>query len=97
LIIRDQPVSLSGRANYSIDLRQKILHACERRLGSQQAIANIFGVSLSFVEKLWRRHRTTGDLAPKPHGGGQRPRLAAAAQAQVRRLVNEQPDATLEE
>jgi transposase len=84
-------------ASYSIDLRQKILQACERRLGSQQAIATIFGVSLSFVEKLLRRHRTTGDIAPKPHGGGQRPRLDAAAQGQVRQLVRDQPDATLEE
>jgi transposase len=84
-------------ASYSIDLRQKILHAYERRIGSQQAIADIFGVSLSFVEKLLRRHRTTGVLAPKPHAGGQRPRLDAAAQAQVRRLVHDQPDATLEE
>jgi transposase len=84
-------------ASYSLDLRQKILHACERRLGSQRAVANIFGVSLSFVEKLLRRHRTTGDIAPKPHGGGQRPRLNAPAQAQVRQLVRNQPDATLEE
>jgi transposase len=58
--------------SYSIDLRQKILHACERRLGSQQAIAHIFGVSLSYVEKLLRRYRTTGELTPKPHGGGPR-------------------------
>jgi transposase len=97
LIIRDQPASLSGMASYSSDLRQRILHACEHRLGSQQAMANIFGVSLSCVEKLLRRHRTTGAMAPKPHGGGQRPRLDAAAQAQVRRLVHEQPDATLAE
>jgi transposase len=97
LIIRDHAVSLSGMASYSIDLRQKILHACERRLGSQRAMATIFGVSLSFVEKLLRRHRTTGDISPKPHGGGQRPRLDAAAQAQVRQLVHDQSDATLEE
>jgi transposase len=84
-------------ASYSIDLRQKILHACERRLGSQQTIATIFGVSLSFVEKLLRRHRTTGEIAPKPHGGGQRPRLDAAAQAKVRQLVHDQSDATLAE
>jgi transposase len=52
LIIRGRPASLSGMASYSIDLRQKILHAYERQLGSQRAIADIFGVSLSFVEKL---------------------------------------------
>jgi transposase len=84
-------------ARYSIDLRQKILHAFERRMGSQRALADLFGVSLSFVEKLLRRHRTTGAVAPKPHAGGQRPRFDAAAQAQVRQLVRDQPDATLEE
>jgi transposase len=51
----------------SIDLRQKILRACERQLGSQRRIADVFGVSLAFVEKVVRQHRTTGDIAPKPH------------------------------
>jgi hypothetical protein len=39
-------------AAYSIDLRRKILHAYERWLGSQQTLAEVFGVSLSFIEKL---------------------------------------------
>jgi transposase len=82
---------------YSIDLRQKILHACERRLGSQRALADLFGVSLSFVEKLLRRHRTTGDIAPKPHAGGQKPRLDTAAATLVRQLVHDNADLTLEE
>jgi transposase len=51
-----------GMAAYSIDLQQKILQARERRLGSQRALADLFGVSLSFVEKLLRRYRTTGSL-----------------------------------
>jgi len=84
-------------ATYSIDLRQKILHACERRLGSQRALANLFGVSLSFVEKLLRRHHTTGDIAPKPHAGGQRPSLDAAAHTLVQQLVQANADLTLEE
>jgi transposase len=84
-------------ARYSVDLRQKILHAYERQLGSQRAIADIFGVSLACVEQLLRRHRTTGEIGPMPHAGGQRPRADAAAQAQVRQLVHDQPDATLEE
>jgi transposase len=84
-------------AAYSIDLRQKILRACERPLGSQRRIADVFGVSLAFVEKVLRQHRTTGDIAPKPQAGGQKPRLDTAAQAIVRRLVDDHPDATLEE
>ena len=84
-------------AAYSIDLRQKILRACERQLGSQRTVADIFGVSLAFVEKVLRQYRTTGDLAPKPHAGGQKARLDATAQAVVQRLVGANPDATLEE
>jgi transposase len=84
-------------AAYSIDLRQKILRAWERHLGSQRTSADIFGVSLAFVEKVLRQHRTTGNIAPKPHAGGQKPRLGAAAQAVVQRLMGANPDATLEE
>jgi transposase len=84
-------------AAYSIDLRQKILRAYERRVGSQRAIADLFGVSLSFVEKLWRRYRTVGDMAPKPHAGGQRPRLDPHAQSVIRRVLHDNPDATLAE
>jgi transposase len=47
---------------YALDLRQKILRACDQRLGSQRAIAALFGVSQSLVEKLLRRRRTTGDI-----------------------------------
>jgi transposase len=86
-----------GMATYSIDLRQKILHAYERRLSSQRALVNLFGVSLSFVEKLLRRHRTTGDIAPKPHAGGQRSSLDAAAHTRVQQLVHANSDMTLEE
>src|SRR5690348_989623 len=82
---------------YSLDLRQKILRACDQHLGSQQVIADLFGVSQSFVEKLLRRRRTTGAVAARPHGGGARPSCDAAARALVQRLVEAQSDATLEE
>lgn len=95
--MRCLPISLWGMAAYSIDLRYKILRACARRLGSQRALAELFGVSLSFVEKLLRRHRTTGSIAPKPHAGGQKPSLGAAADTLVRQLVHDNTDITLEE
>jgi transposase len=83
--------------SYSLDLRHKILRASQRRLGSQRALADLFGVSVSFVEKLLRRHRSTGDVAPKPHAGGQQRRLGAAAEAVIRDAVRTTPDSTLEE
>jgi hypothetical protein len=73
-------------APYSIDLRQKILRACKRRFGSQRTIADVFGMSLGFVEKVLRRHRTTGNMAPKPHAGGQKPHLNSATHAIIRHL-----------
>jgi transposase len=82
---------------YSRDLREKIVNACARQFGSQRAIAALFGVSRSFVEKLLHRYRTSGDLGPKPHAGGQKPRLEAAAWPVLQRLVQAHPDATLEE
>ncbi len=84
-------------AAYSLDLRQKILRAWERRFGSQRRIADVFGVSLAFVEKVLRQHRTTGNIAPKPHAGGQKPRLDATAHAVIHHLVGDHPDATLQE
>jgi transposase len=81
-------------AAYSIDLRHKLVQAYKRQLGSQRALADLFGVSLSCVEKLLRRHRTTGSLAPKPHAGGQRPVLEAAATCLVQPLGSHNADLT---
>lgn len=82
---------------YSLDLRQKILQAVERGAGSQRQIAEFFGVSQSFVEKLLIRVRHTGQVAARKQGGQRPPRLDPAACAQVRHWLQEQPDMTLEE
>jgi transposase len=83
--------------SYSPDLRQKIVHAYERGRGAQHALAGLFGVSVSFVEKLLRRPRSTGDVAPKPHAGGQKRRLQAPAETGLREAVQATPDITLED
>jgi transposase len=82
---------------YSLDLRERIVRAYAQHLGSQRALASLFAVSLSFVEKLLRRHRTTGESTPRPHAGGRSLTCDGAAQALIRQLVQAQPDATLEE
>ncbi len=82
---------------YSIDLREKVVKAYDREVGTQRQIAEIFGVSRSFVEKLLHRRRTTGDIASLPHGGGGKPVLDDEALSLVSQLVKEEPDATLEE
>jgi transposase len=82
---------------YSTALRLKIVQAYERRLGSQRALADLLGVSVSFVEKLLRRHRRTGDGAPKPHAGGHKRRLEAAAETMIQEAVRAPPDITLDD
>lgn len=82
---------------YSTDLREKIVRAYDEQLGSQRAIAELFGVSRSFIEKLLARRRATGEIAPLPHGGGRQSHCKSHDIALVQRHIKEQPDATLSE
>jgi transposase len=84
-------------ASYSVDLRRKILQACERHSQSQRAVAELFGVSRSFVEGLLRRYRRSGELVPVRHRPGRHPKLDAAACQQLQQWLQEQSDLTLAE
>jgi len=84
-------------SRHSTDLWEKIVRAVDEGVGSQRLIAELFGVSRSFVEKLLARHRASSSIAPRPHGGGRKPRCATQDLIVVRRLVKEQPDRTLDE
>jgi transposase len=81
-------------APYSMDLRERVA-AVDHREVSQREIARRFRVSLSFIVRLLQRRREAGTLAPKPHGGGPRPSLSRRDQQRLRRLVQKQNDATL--
>lgn len=82
---------------YSQDLRERILETVRRGDGSLRQIARRFLVSVSFVTRLLRLHRSTGSLAPRPHGGGHPPALGPEDLQRLRALVRQQPDAILEE
>src|SRR4051812_23874475 len=82
---------------YSQDLRERILETVRRGDGSLRQIARRFLVSVSFVTRLLRTHRSTGSLEPKPHGGGDPAVLGPEDLERLRELVGQQPDATLEE
>lgn len=82
---------------YSSDLRERIAQAYDEGEGSQRALAARFRVSRTFVERLLRRRRETGNLAALPRSGGQRSALDAAALRLVARLVRQQNDLTLSE
>src|SRR5947207_1097887 len=82
---------------YSQDLRKRVVDTVERGEGSLRQIARRFRVSISFVTRLLRHHRTTGSLDPKPPGGGRPPALGPEDLERLRELIRQQPDATLEE
>src|SRR6516165_8999412 len=82
---------------YSQDLRQRILDTVQRGDGTLGQIARRFLVSVSFITRLLQRHRSTGSLEPTPHGGGNPAVLSPEDLEQLRELVRQQPDATLEE
>ncbi|WP_220094739.1 helix-turn-helix domain-containing protein [Picosynechococcus sp. PCC 11901] len=50
---------------YSVDLRQKIIDTYLEGKLSQRQIAEQFRVAYSFVRKLTKQYRETGDIQPK--------------------------------
>ena len=84
-------------AAYSVDLRERIVEAVERQIGSKREIAALFEVHESFIYKLLRQKRERGDIAPLPHGGGAHAKLSGDQLRQLPAWVAAAPDATLEE
>lgn len=82
---------------YSMDLRQRVVAACDEGLETRVEIAERFSVSESWIRRLLQRRRESGSIAPKPHGGGQPPAFDTQAAQRLRRAVAATPDATLKE
>jgi transposase len=82
---------------YSLDLRQRVLSAALRGDRTIPEVAELFGVSLHFVNKMLRLHRAGEELAPRPHGGGHTPRLGTRHHKLLRAAVASNNDATLGE
>jgi transposase len=79
---------------YSDDLRQKLVEAWQAGHGTQAEWAEWFGVSLSWLEKVLRRWRRTGQTAARPHRHGPLPLIPPA---RLERLVQRHPAAPLAE
>jgi transposase len=82
---------------YSMDLRERVVAACDARDGTREQIAGRFSVSVSWIRDLLRRRRETGSIAPRPGGGGRAPAFDAEAAGRLRDAVRADDDATLEE
>src|SRR3954453_10414787 len=82
---------------YSQDLRQRIVDTIQRGDGTIGRVAERFLVSISFVTRLLQLYRSTGSVEPRPHGGGNPAVLTPEDLQQLRELIGQRPDATLEE
>lgn len=89
---------MEGMSAYSWDLRTRIVDAVDRQVGSQGKVADLFGISHTFVKKLLRQRREEGGVAPKPHSGGQRPKVDGRQTEVVRAyMLDVKNDASLRE
>jgi transposase len=82
---------------YSDDLRTRIVNAYRRLEGSVRELAERFVVDPKTVQNYLNLERETGSIVPRPHGGGPKPKLDDAAVQQVRTVVEEKNDRTLDE
>lgn len=81
---------------YSLDLRKRVLAACDAGHGTKQ-VAETYGVSPSWVRRLKQRRRELNTIAPLPPRYGRQPKFTPEDLQRLSDLVAEQPDATLAE
>lgn len=81
----------------SMDLRKRILKACDRGDATREQVANRFEVSLGMVKKLLQQRSKTGDIAPRYDRCGRKPIIVDTHRREMRLLLSNRPDLTLEE
>ena len=79
---------------YSLDLRKRVIAACDEGTLSRREIALLYHVGESTIYEWLQRRRTTNSLAPLPHTGGAVSGLDAAV---LQELVAAENDRTLAE
>ncbi len=84
-------------ATLSNDLRERIVAAYDRGDRTRQQVAQRYNVSLGMVKKLLQQRRHTGDIAPRHRYSGAKPKITAKYERKLRRLVQKNPDMTLQE
>jgi transposase len=82
---------------YSLDFRQKILDVYRKENLSQREWAEWFDVALSFIIKILKQQRETGDIAPKPHGSENPARLRSEHYKLIAELIETKNDMTISE
>ncbi len=82
---------------YPIELRERIVAEVDRNQRTIAEIAELFQISERTVYNLLALRSATGSVTPRPHGGGAVAKIDASIREDLRTLIKENPDATLEE
>lgn len=81
----------------SVDLRERVVAAYERNLGTMDYIAKIFMVGVATIHRLISKKRKGKSLASKPHGGGKSPTLSKSDLELLKEMIDQKHDYTLKE
>ena len=82
---------------YEDDLRRKIFEAHAKGHGSFRKLAAVFGVSLGYVEKIFRQRQASGQPERVRYRPGPKSRLTSELSARITALVEAHPDLTVAE
>ena len=82
---------------FSMDLRERVIAAYDRGDGSTRQLAEVFGVSSSWIRKLLRLRRERDSIAAIAYRPGPKPKLSDEQFDRMCLLVAEEPDLTAEE
>jgi transposase len=82
---------------YSLDFREKIIQVYENEEISQRELAKRFCVAKSFIQKLIKQYRETGEIGAKPFAGGVKLKLTGSQLVSLAEVIEANNDATLEE
>lgn len=82
---------------YSLDLRERVVSAYQNGVESIREVCEQFQVSPSFLKNMLVKHRVSGDLSPRGHGGGKKKSLSETHRQWLLKTVLATPDITLSE
>jgi len=82
---------------YPVEFRRRIVAAVDRGVGSVPAVAALFHVSLNCVANYLRLRAQTGSLKPRPNPGGRPPAIPPHRYDELRQLLAQEPDLTLDQ
>ena len=80
---------------FSIDFRERIVSAYETDGVSFESIGRRFSVSGKVVAKLVRQKHELGTLEPQVHRRGRKPAVSAETQEELRKHLEQYPNATV--